>query len=162
MSTPASSPIPKGFHTLTPYLVCKDASSAITFYKSAFGATENFRLPGPDGSIVHACLTIGDSSLMISDECPEMGALAPQGEGSSPVTIHLSVTDADGVAARAAASGAKIVMPVADMFWGARYGVLRDPFGHSWSVATQVRDMSPQEIEAAMREQMCGAVAQSA
>jgi uncharacterized glyoxalase superfamily protein PhnB len=162
MSKPAVSAIPKGFHSLTPYLICKGAAQAIEFYKQAFGAEEHFRLSGPAGSIIHACLQIGDSPLMLSDEMEEMGAFGPQRLGGSPVTIHLSVPDADAAALRAAAAGAKITMPVADMFWGARYGVLQDPFGHSWSVATQVRDLSPAEVQAACSEMMCAQPAKTA
>jgi uncharacterized glyoxalase superfamily protein PhnB len=155
MSRPAVNPIPEGFHTVSSYLVCKGAASAIDFYKKAFGAEEKFRLAGPDGSVVHACLQIGDSPLMVSDECPEMGAFSPQHLGGSPVTIHLSVADADAVMARAGAAGGKVLMPVAEMFWGARYGVLQDPFGHSWSVATQVRNFTPEEIRKNMETQFC-------
>jgi PhnB protein len=154
MSKPAANPIPAGFHALTPYLVCKGAADAIDFYTKAFGAEEKFRLPGPDGKIVHACLQVGDSPLMISDECPEMGGFSPQHLGGSPVTIHFSVADADATFARAIAAGAKPVMPVSEMFWGARYGLLQDPFGHFWSVATQVRDLTPEEITEGMRQAM--------
>lgn len=157
MSTPAASPIPQGFHSLTPYLVCKDAAAAIEFYKQAFGAVENARIRAGD-KIIHACLRIGDSPLMLSEEVPEMGAFGPQHFGGTAVTVHLSVADADAAAARAVAAGAKLVMPVAEMFWGARYGVLTDPFGHSWSVATQVRDMSPEEVQRNLANQMCGQV----
>ena len=162
MSRPATKPIPDGFHTLATYLVVKQAAAAIEFYKNAFGAQEKLRLNGPGGSVVHCCLQIGDSPLMVSDECPQMGAFSPQHLGGSPVTIHLSVADADAAVARAAAAGAKVVMPVAEMFWGARYGVLQDPFGHSWSVATQVLELAPEEIQAAMEKQFCGEYAKSA
>jgi PhnB protein len=162
MSQPAANPIPRGFHTLAPYLVCKNAAEAIEFYKKAIGAEEQFRLNGPGGSVVHCCLTVGDSPLMLTDECPQMQAFGPQHLGGSPVTIHLSVADADAAFARAVASGAKPVMPVTEMFWGARYGVFTDPFGHSWSVATQVKDLQPAEIQAAMEKQFCGEYAKSA
>jgi uncharacterized glyoxalase superfamily protein PhnB len=152
MSKPASNPIPPGFHSLTPYLVCKGAAEAIEFYSKAFGAEEQMRLPGPNGKVIHACLRVGDSPLMLSDECPEMGGFSPQHLGGSPVTIHFSVADVDAAFVRAVAAGAKSVMPVADMFWGARYGLLQDPFGHFWSLATQVRELTPEEIQEAMQE----------
>jgi PhnB protein len=155
MARPAANPIPEGFHSLTPLLVCKGAVEAIEFYKKAFGAIEQTRLPGPDGSIIHATLRIGDSPIMLTDECPQHGAFGPKHLGGSSVTVHLSVADADAAAERAAAAGAKVVMPVTEMFWGARYGVLQDPFGHSWSIGTQVRDLTPEEIGAAMQEQFC-------
>ena len=147
--------IPDGMHSLTPHLVCRDAAAAIEFYKKAFGAIELFRLPMPDGKIMHACVLIGDSQLFLFDEMPAMGAFGPQDPKGSPVTIHLQVQDADAGFARAVAAGATVTMPLADMFWGDRYGQLRDPFGHRWSVATHVRDLSPGQIRdaasAAMR-----------
>lgn len=157
MSTPAANPIPNGMHTITPHLVCSDAAAAIEFYKEAFGATEMFRLAGPDGKLMHAMVRIGDSPLMLMDQFEEMGAKGPKLLTGSPVTIHLSVTDADASFRRAQASGATVRMPIADMFWGARYGVLEDPYGHLWSIATQVRDLSHEEIAAAMMQAMpCG------
>jgi uncharacterized glyoxalase superfamily protein PhnB len=157
MARPAANPIPAGFHTVTPHLVCKDALKAIDFYKAAFGAVELTRVAGPDGKLLHAALRIGDSIVMLTDEYPQMGAFGPQDLPGSPVSIHLSVADADGAFARAIDSGAKSVMPVAEMFWGARYGVFKDPFGHAWSVGQQVQDLSPQEIQenlaAAIKEQ---------
>lgn len=160
MSEPATNPIPQGFHTLSTYLVCKNAGAAIEFYKKAFGAEEQFRLDGPDGSVAHCCLRVGDSPLMVADECPEVGAFSPQHFGGSPVTIHLSVADADAAVARAAEAGAKVLMPVAEMFWGARYGVLQDPFGHAWSVATQVRQLTPEQIRKNMENQFCAEFSQ--
>ncbi|MDD4886416.1 MAG: VOC family protein [Thiomonas sp.] len=141
--------IPEGMHSLTPHLVCRDAAAAIEFYKKAFGAIELFRLPMPDGKIMHACVLIGDSQLFLFDEMPAMGAHAPQDLKGSPVTIHLQVEDADAAFARAMRAGATVTMPLADQFWGDRYGQLRDPFGHSWSIATHVRDLSPEQIRAA-------------
>jgi uncharacterized glyoxalase superfamily protein PhnB len=161
MSRPADKPIPEGFHSLTPMIVCKDAPAAIDFYKRAFGAEELSRLVAPNGGLLHASIRIGDSILMLTEECAPMGARDPRGLGGSPVTIHLSVEDADAAFARAAAAGVTVIMPVAEMFWGARYGVFKDPFGHSWSVATQVKDLSPAEIEAGMR-QACAAQAPAA
>ena len=138
--------IPDGMHSLTPHLVCRDAAAAIEFYKKAFGAIELFRLPMPDGKIMHACVLIGDSQLFLFDEMPAMGAFGPQDLKGSPVTLHLQVQDADASFARALAAGATVTMPLADMFWGDRYGQLRAPFGHRWSVATHVRDLSPEQI----------------
>ncbi len=150
MSKPAVKPIPEGMHSLTPHLICAGAADAIEFYKAAFNAVEEFRLPGPDGKLMHAALRIGDSVLMLVDENPEWGALGPKSLKGTPVTIHLYVENVDAAVAQAVAAGAKITMPVADMFWGDRYGVLQDPFGHSWSVATHTRDLSPDEIREGM------------
>jgi uncharacterized glyoxalase superfamily protein PhnB len=146
-------PIPEGMHTITPHLVCRNAADAITFYQKAFGAVEQARLPGPGGKLMHALIRIGDSPLMLVDEMPEWGALGPQSLNGSPVTIHLYVEDVDAVVARAVDAGAKIIMPVADMFWGDRYGRLDDPFGHHWSVATHIRDVSAEDMQAQMGRQ---------
>jgi uncharacterized glyoxalase superfamily protein PhnB len=145
MTTPVQ-PIPPGMHSITPHLVCAGAAEAIEFYKKAFGAREGGRLAGPDGKLMHAHINIGDSSLMLVDEMPEWKCLGPTALGGSPVTIHLYVEDVDAVFAQAVAAGAQPSMPVADMFWGDRYGQLVDPFGHKWSIATHVRDMTPEEI----------------
>jgi PhnB protein len=144
--------IPQGMHSVTPHLVCAGAAKAIEFYKHAFGAEECARLPGPDGRLMHAAVKIGDSHVMLVDEMPEWGALGPKALKGSPVTIHLYVDDVDAVVARAVKAGAKVTMPVADQFWGDRYGKLEDPFGHHWSVATHVRDVSMEEAQKAMRE----------
>ena len=144
--------IPQGMHSVTPHLVCAGAANAIEFYKQAFGAEEGARLPGPDGRLMHASVKIGDSQVMLVDEMPEWGALGPKSLKGSPVTIHLYVDDVDAVVARAVQAGAKVTMPVADQFWGDRYGKLEDPFGHHWSVATHVRDVSMEEAQKAMRE----------
>jgi uncharacterized glyoxalase superfamily protein PhnB len=146
------SPIPPGMHSLTPHLVCAGAAAAIDFYVRAFGAVEQGRLPGPDGRLMHAMIRIGDSPLMLVDEMPEMGALGPKALKGSPVTIHLYVKDVDATVAQAVKAGARITMPVADMFWGDRYGQLEDPFGHQWSVATHIRDLTPEQIAAAMAD----------
>ncbi len=151
--TQAVNPIPHGMHTITPHLVCKDAAAAIEFYKEAFGAVEVTRLPGPGGKLMHAMLRIGDSTLMLVDEFPEMMVRGPQSLGGSSVTIHLSVVDADAAFRRATAAGATVRMPVTDMFWGARYGLVQDPSGHLWSMATQVRDLTPEQIVEAMKAQ---------
>jgi PhnB protein len=142
--------------------VCQGAARAIDFYERAFGAQEVFRLTAPDGTLIHASLRIGNSMLMLADECPPMGAFSPQKLGGSPVTIHLSVADVDASYARAVTAGAKVQMPVTEMFWGARYGVLQDPFGHSWSIATQVRNLSHDEIQAGLAAAMRDPVAKSA
>ena len=146
--------IPDGMRSLTPHLVCRDAAAAIDFYGRAFGAIELFRLPMPNGRLMHACVRIGDSQLFLVDEMPEHGTLGPQALKGSPVTIHLQVQDADATFARAVAAGATVAMPLADTFWSDRYGQVVDPFGHRWSVATHMRDLSPEQIRdaaAAMR-----------
>jgi PhnB protein len=151
---PASTvkPIPEGKHSLTPHLICAGAADAAAFYAKAFGAVEELRLPGPQGRLMHVSLKIGDSTLMLVDEMPEHGALGPKALKGSPVTIHLYVEDVDATVERAVAAGAKLTMPVADMFWGDRYGQLEDPFGHRWSVATHVRDMTPEEMQKEMQK----------
>jgi len=145
-------PIPDGMHTVTPHLVCAGAAEAIDFYTRAFGAREIFRLPGPDGRLMHAHIVIGDSSVFLVDEFPQHNSVGPNAMKGSPVTIHLYVADADKFAACAAAAGAKITMPVQDMFWGDRYGQLEDPFGHRWSVATHVRVVKPEDLAQAMSD----------
>jgi len=146
-------PIPHGMHTITPHLVCDGAAAAIEFYKEAFGAVEMARLAGPDGKLMHAMVRIGDSMLMLVDQFPEMNALGPKGLGGSPVTMHLSVVDVDAAFTRATAAGATVRMPVTDMFWGARYGFVQDPFGHLWSMATQVRNLTMEQVAEAMKSQ---------
>jgi PhnB protein len=143
-------PIPPGMTSITPHLVCRGAAEAIDFYTKAFEAVEQARLPGPDGRLMHALLKIGNAALMLVDEYPEQGAVSPLTLKGTPVTIHLYVEDVDATVARAVAAGAQVTMPVADMFWGDRYGILKDPFGHQWSVATHIRDVSPEELAAAM------------
>lgn len=139
---------------VTPHLVCAGAADAIEFYKKAFGAEELMRLAGANGKVMHAAIKIGDASIMLVDELPEWGALSPLTLGGSPVTIHLYVPDVDTFVARAVKAGALLRMPVEDMFWGDRYAIIEDPFGHKWSVATHLRDMSNQEIEEAMKKFM--------
>ena len=125
----------------------KGASQAIEFYKRAFGAEEIKRLPGPDGkSLIHAELKIGNSRLLLVDEFPEMDCRGPRSVGGSPVSIHMFVDDADAAFDKALAAGAEVRTPLADQFWGDRYGVLTDPFGHIWSIATHKEDLTPQEI----------------
>ncbi|CAB3660704.1 VOC family protein [Paraburkholderia phenoliruptrix] len=150
MTSPAVKPIPDGMHSLTPYLICANAAEAIEFYKKAFNAVEQFRLPGPDGKVMHACLKIGDSMLMLTDEWPEHQCFGPNHLQGTPVTIHHYVEDVDASFQQAVDAGATVKVPVADMFWGDRYGQLKDPFGHNWSLATHKRDLSKEEIEQAM------------
>jgi uncharacterized glyoxalase superfamily protein PhnB len=139
-------------HTITPHLVCAGAADAIEFYKKAFGATEMLRMPGPGGKLIHAMLRIGDSPLMLVDEFQEWGSKSPNTLNGTAVTIHLQVPDADALFARAVEAGATVVMPMADMFWGDRYGIVSDPFGHAWSIATHIKDMTPEEMAQASRE----------
>ncbi|MFN0217608.1 MAG: VOC family protein [Hyphomicrobium sp.] len=141
-------------HPVIPHLVCDGAAKAIEFYKKAFGAVEAMRLEGRDGFIMHACVMIEGAPIFLVDQNLEYGAPGPKALKGSPVFIHLNVPDADAVAARATKAGAKITMPVTEMFWGDRYGQLEDPFGHRWSVATPVKAMTPDEIKAAMRKAM--------
>lgn len=155
MTTPVQA-IPAGMHSLTPHLVCRDANAAMDFYIRAFDARDGGRLPGPDGKLMHGMLWIGDSALMLVDENPEWGMKSPLVLDGTPVTLHLYVTDADAAIARAVDAGATLTMPAADMFWGDRYGQVRDPFGHAWSIATHTRDLSPEEIAAASKNACCG------
>lgn len=142
----AVQPIPPGFHSLTPHLVVYDAKAAIEFYKRAFGATVQTCLTMPDGNVMHASLKIGDSILMLGGECRDYGIFAPTSLGGSPVTVHLYVEDADAAFERAVLAGATISMPVQEMFWGDRYGKLIDPYGHHWSIATCVKQVSPDDM----------------
>ena len=146
-------PIPDGMRTITPHLAVRGAADAIEFYKKAFGARELMRAntPGCD-TIMHATLQIGDSQLFLNDECPEMGCLGPQALNGTPAVIHLQVEDADSLFNQAVEAGATVLMPIADQFWGDRYGMLADPFGHRWSIATHVRDVSPEEMAKAAEE----------
>ena len=145
-------PIPDGMHTVTPHLVCAGAADAIEFYKKAFKAIAEGRLPGPQGRLMHAMIRIEGSAVMLVDEMPEWGALGPKSLKGSPVTIHLYVADVDAFVKRAVDAGAKVTMPVADMFWGDRYGKLEDPFGHHWSVATHLLDVTREEMQQAMQK----------
>lgn len=138
--------VPAGYHTATPYLVISNAAKAIEFYKEAFGAAELIRLATPDGNVMHAEIKIGDSPIMLSDECPDYNALGPLTLGGTTVSIVLYVEDVDTVVNRAVAAGAKLVMPVENQFWGDRMGTVSDPFGHKWSVATHTEDVSPEEM----------------
>jgi PhnB protein len=146
--------IPEGMHSVTPHLVCAGAAAAIDFYKKAFNAVEEVRIAAPDGKLIHASVRIAGSPVMLVDEFPAMGALGPKALKGSSVTIHLYVEDADAVFAQARAAGATVTMPLADMFWGDRYGQLQDPFGHLWSIATHQRDMTNAELQAAAQKAM--------
>ncbi|SAL28462.1 glyoxalase/bleomycin resistance protein/dioxygenase superfamily protein [Caballeronia sordidicola] len=154
MPTSTVKPIPDGMHTITPHLVCKGASDAIAFYIKAFNAVEHSRLPGPDGTVMHAMLGIGDSTLMLGEEFENCGHRSPLALKGSPVTLHLYVNDVDASFAQAVEAGAKVIMPVTDMFWGDRYGQVEDPFGHRWSLATHMRDLSPEQIREGMAASM--------
>lgn len=144
-----------GVGLVTPHLTCERAAEAIEFYKAAFGAEEMMRLPGPDGRLLHAAIRINGSMIMLNDLYTEMNGHSPRTLGGTPVTIHLMVDDVDAVAAQAEKAGAKVVMPVADQFWGDRYGVLEDPFGHLWSIATPIwPPKSPEEMQAAAKAAM--------
>jgi PhnB protein len=149
---PQVKPVPEWMHTVTPYLTCAGAAAAIEFYKRAFRAEEVARVAAPDGKLMHAMVRIGDSAVMLVDEFPDYGAVGPKTLKGSPVTLHLYVADVDAFVGRAVDAGAKITMPLADMFWGDRYCQLEDPFGHRWSVATHIRDLTPEEMQQAMRK----------
>lgn len=145
---PDVDPIPAGFHTVAPHLVVRGGADAIAFYEKAFGAEEMYRLVDPtDGRLGHAELRIGDSMIMLADEYPDFGALGPVSIGGSPVKLHLSVPDVDAVVARALAAGATLVRAVADEFHGNRMATIADPFGHQWSVATQIERLTPEEMQ---------------
>jgi len=146
--------VPPGFHTLTPHLTVRDAGKALEFYQNALGAEVLNVARMPDGKVLHAMLRIGDSMLMLNDEFPEMGGLSPLSTGGAGVTIHIYLENVDDAFNRAVNAGAKIKMPLMDQFWGDRYGVVTDPFGHSWSLATHVKDMSPEEMQRAQDEAM--------
>ena len=150
MATPK--PIPEGFHTVTPSLKIRDAAKAIEFYKDAFGATERGRFEMPSGGIMHAEIMIGDSVVMLGEEMPEMGAKGPLTLGGTPVRLHIYTEDVDSLFSRATKAGATVLMPVADQFWGDRYGVLADPFGHEWSIATHTKDLTMDEMKTAAEQ----------
>jgi PhnB protein len=146
--------IPKGYHTITPFMTVRDAARAIEFYKQAFGAKERGVMKGPDGKVIHAELVIGDSIIMLADEFPEFGSLSPQSTGGSGTGLHIYIEDVDSAFDRAVKAGATVEMPVDDMFWGDRYGKLRDPFGHKWSIGTHKADLSAEEMKKGMDETM--------
>ena len=146
--------VPKGYHTITPFMTVRDAARAIEFYKQAFGAKEKGVMKGPEGKVMHAELVIGDSTIMLADEFPEFGSLSPQSIGGSGTGLHIYIEDVDSAFDRAVKAGATVEMPVADMFWGDRYGKLRDPFGHKWSIGTHKADLSMEEMKKGMDETM--------
>ena len=145
---------PDGYHSITPYLIMDDASAAIEFYKTAFGATELMRLPGPGGKVMHAEIKVGDSPIMLADEFPEMGIRSAKSFGGSPVTLMIYTEDVDAMFAQAIAAGATEKKPLADQFYGDRSGTIEDPFGHSWTIATHTEDVSPEEIDRRFQEMM--------
>jgi len=140
----ATQPVPKGFHTITPHLTVKGAQAAIDFYRRAFGAKELRRHAFGD-TIAHAQLQVGSSMLMLMDEFPEHGTLGPRA-GETGTVLHLYVPDVDASFKRAVEAGAEVVMPVEDMFWGDRYGIVQDPFGHRWSIASSCEELTPEEV----------------
>ncbi len=154
----AAKPIPDGYHTVTPYLIIKNAAGAIDFYKKAFGAKELFRMPGPDGKVMHAEIKIGDSPIMMADEFPEMNCLGPQTRGGPTSSILLYVPDVDSLFKRVEAAGGKVVRPLQDQFYGDRSATFSDPYGHMWTIATHKEDLTMEEMEkrkAAMKGQGC-------
>ena len=142
--------IPEGYHSITPYLVCKGAAKAIEYYTQVFGAQETMRMPGPEGRIMHAEIKVGDSTVMLSDENPERGAVAPSGKGRSQ-SLMLYTENVDTLFKRAIDFGAKSIQEPTDMFWGDRMGNLEDPFGHQWAIATHKEDVTPDEMEKRMQ-----------
>lgn len=148
----AVKPIPDGYHTVTPYLYIKGAADAIEFYKKAFGAEEIMRFAGPDGKLGHAEIRIGNSPIMMADEHPGMGVLGPSTRGGTTVGFALYVNDVDSLFAKAVAAGAKVDRPIKNQFYGDRSGTLTDPFGHQWTIATHVEDVSPDEMKRRMGE----------
>ena len=144
--------IPEGYHTVTAALTVKDAAKAIEFYRKAFGASEIMRIPGPDGRIMHAEIQVGDSRVMLADESPSMGCVAPVTAGQTTSSLYLYVPDVDAMFEQAVAAGAKVAMPVTDMFWGDRFGAVDDPSGHRWGLATHVEDPTPEQMAQRQKE----------
>jgi len=140
---------------LSPHLVVDDANAAIDFYVKAFGAVEVGRVPGPDGKLIHGAVQIDGATVMLADDFPEMSggkSMTPKSLGGTPVTIHLTVTDVETRFQQAVDAGATVVMPLEDQFWGDRYGIVRDPFGHQWSLGQPVREVSYEEIQQAVSQ----------
>jgi PhnB protein len=144
--------IPEGYNTGTPYLVIKGAAKAIDYYKKVFGATVVVRMDGPNGTVGHAELKIGDSRIMLADENPSIGARSAESIGGSPVSLYIYMPDCDSIVEKAAKEGAKVLKPVADQFYGDRSGFFQDPFGHLWAVATHKEDVSPEEMKERMKK----------
>jgi PhnB protein len=153
----AANAIPEGYHTVTPYLAVDDAAAAIDFYTKALGAKETVRMPGPDGRIGHAELQIGDSHVMLSDPFPQASTKPPKELGGTSVSVMLYIDDVDAVFKQAVDAGATVAMEVDDQFWGDRMGSIVDPFGHSWTLATHVEDVPPEEMERRMQAFMAAA-----
>lgn len=150
-------PIPRGYHSVTPYLTVKGAADAIDFYKRAFGATELMRMPGPGGKLMHAEIKVGNSIVMLNDEVPEMGgSRSPQSLGGTTGSLFVYVPDVDQVFRTAIAAGARVEMPLTNMFWGDRFGKVVDPFGHVWGLATHTEDLSAEEIGKRAQAAMAG------
>jgi PhnB protein len=149
-----TSPVPEGYPRVVPYLIVDGAAEAIEFYKTVLGADERMRMPGPDGRIGHAELTVGDSVIMLADESPQMGARGPRSIGGTPVTVMAYVDDVDVAFQRALAAGANSTREVEDRFYGDRSGQLEDPWGHRWDLATHVEDVSPEEMSKRAAEVM--------
>jgi PhnB protein len=143
----AVKPVPEGYHTVTPYLAVDDAAAAIDYYKRAFGAQERVRMNGPDGKVGHAELAIGDSLIMLSDPMPQGSTTPPRELHGTSGSVFLYVADVDKLVQKAVDAGATVTMEPADQFWGDRFGVITDPFGHVWSIATHVEDVPPEEME---------------
>jgi PhnB protein len=150
----AVKPVPEGYHTVTPYLICGGAADAIDYYKKAFGAVELMRFPTPDGGIAHAEIKIGDSTVMLADEFPAMNARSPKTVGGTPVGLMIYVPNVDAVYRAAVAAGGTELQPLEDKFYGDRAGTLLDPFGHMWTVATHKEDVSPEEMKRRSEEAM--------
>ena len=150
-------PIPDGYHSVQPYLAVDDAAKAIDWYKQALGATELFRMEGPGGTIGHAELKIGDSVVLLADPFPQASTKPPKELGGTTASLMLYVEDVDAIVNRAADAGATVTMEVADQFWGDRFGSFTDPFGHSWSIATHIEDVPPDEMERRAAEFMAAA-----
>ena len=147
MSPGKVKPVPEGYHSVTPYLIIDGATRALDYYKRVFGATERMRMPGPNGKIGHAEISIGDSVIMMADEHPEMGARAPRAFGGAAVSIMLYVNDVDATVKAALAEGAKLLQPIEDKFYGDRTGSIEDPFGHHWHIGTHKEDVPPEEMQ---------------
>ena len=141
------SPIPRGYHTVTPYLSVRNAAQALEFYKRAFGAEEVVRMNSPQGTVSHAEIKIGDSIVMIAEESASSPLRSPQSLNGSTASVFLYLNDVDATFKQAISAGAKSQQPVADMFWGDRYGRLTDPYGHLWSLATHIEDVAPEEMQ---------------
>lgn len=150
--THAAKAIPEGYHSVTPYLLIRGAADAMAFYSRAFGATEVLRLVGPDGRVGHAEIRIGNAIIMLADEHPEMDFLSPQSRGGTSVTLLIYTDNADELFHRAIAEGATELRPLCDQFYGDRSGTVTDPWGHIWTLATHIEDVTPEEIDRRFRE----------